>query len=29
MPVVIKVINFINAKGLNKREFAQLLEESE
>lgn len=29
MSVVIKVINFINARGLNKQEFAQLLEEIE
>lgn len=29
MPIVIKVINFINARGLNKRKFAQLLEEIE
>lgn len=27
MQVVIKVINFINARALNKREFSQLLEE--
>lgn len=27
MPVLIKAINFINARGLNKRKFAQLLEE--
>ncbi|XP_067133878.1 general transcription factor II-I repeat domain-containing protein 2-like [Centruroides vittatus] len=29
MPVVIKAINFINARALNKRQFAQLLEEIE